>query len=138
VNPLTEPALASFFYTVPTSAASPTWVLSGVPEIASRDSGVKIVAPGDTSVEGLRQKTACILDILDRHMAELELKWSQATAVNLYAVHDLHPLMASMVLPAIGEATRRGITWYYARPPVNGLEVEIDACAVIREEILRP
>ncbi|MGH7840913.1 MAG: 2-amino-5-chloromuconate deaminase CnbZ [Candidatus Binataceae bacterium] len=137
VNPIAEPALASFFYTVPAADASVTWVLSGVPEIASREGGVKIVAPGDTSLEGLRQKTECILAVLDRHMAELELSWSQATAINLYAVHDLHPLMASLLLPTLGDAARRGITRHYARPPVTGLELEIDACAVIREEILR-
>jgi hypothetical protein len=54
------PMLASFFYTIPSTAASATWVMSGVPEIASRDGAVKIVAPGDTSPEGLRQKTQCV------------------------------------------------------------------------------
>ncbi|HLW70020.1 MAG TPA: hypothetical protein VKS22_05305 [Candidatus Binataceae bacterium] len=136
VNPIAEPAMASFFYTVPSHYAPPTWVLSGVPEIASRDGGIKVVAHGDTSVDGLRQKTACILEVLGRHLDELQLTWSQATSVNLYGVHDLHPLMASLILPTIGEAARRGITWHFARPPVTGLELEIDACAVLREEIL--
>jgi hypothetical protein len=113
-------------------------VLSGVPEIASRDGRVQIVAPGDTSAEGLVQKTRCVLDILGKHLAELRVSWDQATAINLYGVHDFHPLMESTLLPAIGAGSRAGVTWHYSRPPVTGLELEIDAWAVSRDERLIP
>jgi hypothetical protein len=131
-----EPSLAGFFYTAPAPHDVPGWVLSGVPEIASRDGAVKVVAPGDISLEGLRQKTECILDILARHLAELQLSWDQATAINLYGVHDLHPLMASTILPAVGTGARSGITWHYSRPPIAGLELEIDGWSVLRDEYL--
>ena len=134
VGAVTEPALAGFFYTTPTPQNAPSWVLSGVPEIASRDGAIKVVAPGHTSAEGLRQKTQCILDILARHLAELQLSWDQATAINLYGVHDLHPLMESIILPAFGAGSRNGITWHYSRPPVIGLELELDGWSVLREE----
>jgi len=131
-----EPMLAGFFHTTPAQRDVPSWVLSGVPEIASRDGGVRVVAPGDTSVEGLRQKTQCIFEVLARHLAELRLSWEQATAINLYTVHDLYPLMASTLLPAVGAGSRSGINWHYSRPPVTGLELEIDGWAVLREENL--
>lgn len=138
VSSVSEPMLAGFFYTTSVTRDIPGWVLSGVPEIASRDGAVKIVAPGDTSPEGLKRKVLCILDVLTRHLAELRRDWTQATAINLYGVHDLHPLMASTILPALGTGALGGINWHYARPPVTGLELEIDGWAVLREENIAP
>ena len=111
-------------------------MLSGAPEIASRDSGIQIVARGDTSADGLRQKLECILHVLGGHLSEMKLKWEMATAVNLYTVFDIHPPLSSTVLPVLGAASHAGLTWHYARPPVNGLDVEIDARAVRSELIL--
>jgi len=136
VNAVSEPVIAGFFYTVSSANARPTWIISGVPEIASRDGAVQIVAANDTSLEGLRQKTECVLQIISRHIAELGVSWSQATTVNLYAIHDLHPLLTSTILPAIGDASQVGVTWHHARPPVSGLEIEIDAWSVAREDIV--
>ena len=132
-----EPSIASFFYTTPSPNTGPNWVISGIPEIASRDGAVQIVAPNDTTPEGLRQKTTCVLEVMGRHLAELGLSWDQATTVNLYAIHDLHPMMTSMILPAIGAASRVGITWHHARPPVSGLAIELDGWAVERKVIVR-
>ncbi len=135
-HPVAEPMIASFFYTIPSASAQPTWLISGVPEIASRDGTVSIVAANDISPEGLRQKTECVLQIMGRHIAELAISWEQATTLNLYAVHDLHPLLPSLILPAIGAASQVGVTWHHARPPVSGLEIEIDAWSVVQEEII--
>jgi hypothetical protein len=135
-NPVAEPMLAGFYYTIPSDAQNVTFVLSGVPEIASREGGVQIVARGDTSADGLRRKVECILEVLGAHLSELQLKWAMATTVNLYTVHDPHPMMASSLLPLLGAASHAGITWHYARPPVNALEVEVDAHAVRTELIL--
>jgi hypothetical protein len=137
LQPVAAPTLASFFYTIPSAAAAATWVISGVPEIASRDGGVRIIAPGDTSPDGLRQKTACVLDIVAHHLAELKVSWADATTVNLYTVHDLNSLLAPMLIPAVAPAAQVGITWHYSRPPVTGLELEIDAWSVAHEEIIR-
>jgi len=135
-NPIAEPMIASFFYTVPSTGAAPTWVVSGVPEIASRDGTIRIVAPNNVTPDGLRQKTQCILEVIAHHIAELHASWAQATTINLYTIHDLHPTITSLVVPAIGAASGVGITWHHARPPVSGLEIEIDAWAVEREEII--
>jgi hypothetical protein len=135
VNPVSEPSIASFFYTMPSSDDRPNWTISGVPEIASRDGGVQIVAAGNTSSMGMQQKMQCVLDTIAHHLKELQLSWEQATAVNLYTVHDLHPLITSMLLPKMGGA-RTGVTLHHSRPPVTGLELEIDAWSVCREESL--
>jgi hypothetical protein len=135
-NRVTEPTLAGFYYTMPSSQRFESFVLSGAPEIASREGGVQIVARGDTSLEGLRQKLDCILNVLAVHLSEMNLKWEMATAVNLYTVFDVHALLATVFLPRLGAASHAGVTWHYARPPVSGLDLEVDARAVRSELVL--
>jgi hypothetical protein len=135
-----EPSLYGFYYTAPAAgAARPGFVLAGAAEILSREGGKReIVAAGDVSLEGLRRKNACILEVLDGLLREINLGWNEASAVNLYTVHDLHPLFATDLLPALGVAANRGIRWHYARPPVIGLELEIDGYAAREELVLAP
>jgi hypothetical protein len=136
INRVAEPMLAGFYYTTPSTAPSETFVLSGVPEIASREGGVQIVARGDTSADGMRQKLECILQVLGTHLSEMTLKWENATAVNVYTVFDIYSLLAPLLLPHLGTSSHAGITWHYARPPVSGLELEVDARGIKRELIL--
>jgi hypothetical protein len=135
-NPVSEPMLAGFYYTMPSTGSGETFVLSGVPEIAWRDGGVHIVARGDTSADGMHQKLECILQVLSAHISELRLKWEMATAVNVYTVCDVYPLLTTVLLPLLGPASYAGVTWHYARPPVSGLDLEVDARAVRSELIL--
>jgi hypothetical protein len=131
VNPVAEPSIYGFYYTVAASpAVRPGFVLAGAAEIASREgSKPSIVAPGDTSADGMLRKTACVLDQLGILLGELGRGWDDATAVNLYTVRDMYPLLESTLLPALGAAGHRGLRWHYARPPVIGLELEIDGYA---------
>jgi hypothetical protein len=137
---LAEASLYGFYYTLRAVGASrPAFVLAGVPEVASREGGRRtIVAAGDVSPAGLRRKTTCILDALGGVLREMQLGWSEASAVNLYTVHDMHPLFASDLLPALGAAAYRGVRWHYARPPVIGLDLEIDGYAARQELVLAP
>jgi hypothetical protein len=139
-SPIAEPSMYGFYYTAPAvGAARPTFVLAGVPEVASREGGKReVVAAGDVSLEGLRRKNACVLEALGGLLREMNLQWSEASAVNLYTVHDLYPLFANDLLPALGAAAYRGIRWHYARPPVTGLELEIDGYAVRQELVIAP
>ena len=56
--------------------------------------------------------------------------------MNLYTVHDAYLVFASTILPAIGIAAQRGITWHYSRPPIDAMQLEIDAHAVTREVVI--
>ena len=134
---LAEPSIYGFYYTVPEPGAlRPAFVLAGAPEMATREDGKReIVAAGDISSDALRRKTLCVLDNLGRLLSEMKLEWKDTSAVNLYTIHDLHPLFAADLLPTIGEAARRGIRWHYSRPPVIGLELEID-CYAARDELI--
>ena len=134
ISPIAEPALFGFYYTVPSSTKSRTFVLAGAGELKSMSPGNLVVVAGtDVSASGLTQKTKFVLDRLGEHLAEMKMTWSDATAVNLYTVHDANAVMASTILPALGTAAHRGITWHYTRPPIDVMQLEMDAHAVMRE-----
>ncbi len=136
-NAPAEPSLFGFYYTVPNpGVARPAYVLAGSAEMRAGEGGRReLVARGDVSPDGLGRKMACVLDNLSELIGEMKVRWDDATSVNLYTVHDVHPLFEKLLLPALGAAAIRGIRFHHSRPPVTGLEMEIDACAA-REELL--
>lgn len=138
INPAGEPSIHGFYYTVPAPGAiKPGFVLAGMPEVASREGSKRqIIAAGDTSTDGMRLKTNCVLENLSAMLVQLGRGWDDATAVNLYTVHDMYPLLGSTLLPAFGAAGHRGLRWHYARPPVAGLELEIDGYAARQDLVL--
>jgi hypothetical protein len=137
VSPVREALLAGFYYTDISDRQAATYVLSGAAEMRIGEGGGReLVAAGDTSAKGIRSKLECVIDGLGGHLRDLEVSWDHATAVNLYTVHEVHHVLASTLLPALGLAGQVGVTWHYSRPPVIGLEVEIDAHAVRRAVIL--
>jgi hypothetical protein len=49
-------------------------------------------------------------------------------------VHDLHPFLADEIVRR--GAARSGLTWHFCRPPVRGLEFEMDCRGVRAEEVI--
>jgi len=125
-------------------AAAPTFVLAGMPEIRNlRAAGLgrepaDIVARDDMTSAGrptpaaLRQKTEYILTALAQTMRTLGVEWADVTGVQFYTIHDVHPLLADLILPRLGVAARLGVEWHHAWPP--GIQVEIGVRGV-RQEI---
>jgi hypothetical protein len=69
-----------------------------------------------------------------RRLAALAFTWGETTATQVYTVQDLHPFMADEIMRR--GAARGGLTWHFARPPVEGLEYEMDCRAVGRERVI--
>jgi hypothetical protein len=67
-------------------------------------------------------------------MAVLGFTWADTTATQAYTVHDLHPFFADEIVRR--GAAHSGLTWHFNRPPVAGLEYEMDCRRVLNEEIL--
>jgi hypothetical protein len=65
----------------------------------------------------------------------LGVTWADVTAVGVYTVEELRPVLTSMILPGLGPAARCGVHWFYSRPPIDDLEMEIDLRGV-RQEIV--
>jgi hypothetical protein len=49
-------------------------------------------------------------------------------------VHDVHPILADEIVRR--GAVPAGLTWHFARPPVVGLDFEMDVRGVTREILL--
>jgi hypothetical protein len=137
VSPPDRPCFYAFAYTVPARpGARPTFHVAGSGEAPEgRDSyRDHVVCLGDTSPGGLRQKARYVLGEMERRMDALGFAWPDVTATQLYTVHDIHPLLGGEMAPR--GAIPAGLTWHYCRPPVVGLDYEMDVRGVARELLL--
>ncbi len=136
IAPPAEPGFHAFSYTIPDPDAPPSFVIAGSGEAPEGHANYRdhIIAMGDTSAAGLRRKADWVLGEMERRMAALDGCWAMTTGVQVYTVHDLHPFLAE-ALVARG-AARHGLTWQYCRPPVEGLEYEMDCRAVAVERVI--
>jgi hypothetical protein len=138
IDPPAEPSFYAFCYTVPADAGGPNFVVAGSGEWPEGGRFPEdIVARGDTSAAGLRAKVRWVLDIMEQRLHGLGVGagWAAVSATQVYTVHDLHPLLGEEIV-ARGAAPG-GLTWQYCRPPISGLEYEMDARGVALERVIR-
>jgi hypothetical protein len=122
----TEQVLFAFAYTVPAADAPPSFVLAGATEPAD-------MSPGQSSPEALREKTAAVVASLGERLTALGQSWPAVGQAVVYTAHDALPAVRAELLPRLGPAAVHGLRWFDSRPPIVGLEVEIDARAVRQE-----
>jgi hypothetical protein len=137
IDPPTVPSFYAFAYTVPARpGARPTFHIAGSGEAPEGKGNYQdhIVRRGDTSADGLREKARYVLGEMERRMRALGFGWHQVTATQLYTVHDVYPLLADELVRR--GATPAGLTWHFARPPVVGLDYEMDVRGISREIVL--
>ncbi|MDA0241263.1 MAG: hypothetical protein O3A84_14740 [Proteobacteria bacterium] len=139
ISPPGEPSFYAFSYTVEaaTGAATiPSFVIAGSGE-ATEGPGKyedRIIRLGDRSPEAMREKAQYVLGAMETRMSALSVGWAQVTTSQAYTVYDLHPFLADEIV-ARG-AAKGGLTWHYARPPVEGLDYEMDVRGVPVERVL--
>jgi hypothetical protein len=137
IDPPAVPSFYAFAYTVPVRpGARLTFHIAGSGEAPEGKGNYqdRIIRRGDTSAGGLREKARYVLGEMERRMTALGFGWPQATGTQLYTVHDVHPILAEEIVRR--GATAHGLTWHFARPPVLGLDFEVDVRGVAREIIL--
>jgi hypothetical protein len=130
------PGFHAFCYVTPAAGAPRSFVAAGSGE-AREGSGPyrdKTVRHGETTPDAIAEKGRYVLDVMEKRMAALGTNWAAATAVQVYTVHDLYPFLATEIV-ARG-AARHGLTWHFCRPPVIGLEYEMDCRAVSVERVI--
>lgn len=135
LNKPSEPSFYAFSYTVPNDDREPAFVIAGSGE-AQEGPGPyadRIVRLGDTSATGLGEKAAFVLGAMETRMGALGVNWPDISVAQVYTVHDLYPFLADAIV-ARG-AAEGGLTWYYARPPVQGLDYEMDVRRVPVERV---
>jgi hypothetical protein len=132
IDPPATPSFHAFCYVTP-AAAAPSFVIAGSGE-AYEGSGSyreRTIRYGETSPDAIAEKGRHVLDTMETRMAAFGKDWGSVTAVQVYTVHDLYSFLASQIV-ARG-APRHGLTWHFCRPPVIGLEYEMDCRAVATE-----
>jgi hypothetical protein len=131
--PPPEPCLHAFCLTVPSQRNRPTFLVSGSGE--AREGGAlyreRTVRYGETAPEAMREKAIFVLAEMERRLSLLGRTWSDTTATQVYTVHDLYPFFADEIVRR--GAARAGLTWHLCRPPVRGLEYEMDCRGVAAE-----
>jgi len=136
LSPPSEPCFYAFSYTVPAPGAPKSFVIAGSGESLEGKANYRdhIVRPGDTSPAGMLAKAKFVLDEMERRMSAFGGDWRQTTAVQLYTVHDVYPVLES----ELGRrgVLRDGLTWHFNRPPVVGLDYEMDCRCVHSEKVL--
>jgi len=137
IDPPTTPSFYAFSYTVPSEThAARSFVAAGSGE--AREGGPsydgRIIRRGDQSPEAMREKACFVLAVMEQRMAALGFGWADVTATQAYTVFDIHPLLADEFVRR--GAIPSGLTWHFARPPVQGLDFEMDVRCVAHELVI--
>jgi hypothetical protein len=133
IQPPAEPSFHAFSFTVAAEIKRPTFVVAGSGE--AREGGAvyreRTVRYGETSPEAMREKAIFVLGEMERRLGLLGFTWNTTTASQVYTVHDPHPFLGDEIVRR--GAARNGLTWHFCRPPVQGLEYEMDCRGVAAE-----
>jgi hypothetical protein len=131
-----EPAVYAFSYTIPARTASRSFIVAGAGELPEGSlDPLDIVRRGEDSLDALVEKARFVLGLMDGRVHGLGVTWDEVTAVDVYTVHDVAPFLASLIIPRTGNA-RHGISWHYTRPPIAGIEYEMDVRGCAREIVV--
>lgn len=136
IDPPAEPSFHAFSFTVAATDAAPTFVIAGSGE--SREGGAtyreSTVRYGETSPDAMLEKARHVLGIMESRMAALGFTWADASATQVYTVYDIYPFLGSEIVRR--GAASGGLTWQFCRPPVRGLDYEMDCRHVAREDVV--
>jgi hypothetical protein len=136
IDPPGEPSFYAFSFTRPSQNTMPSFVISGSAE--AREGGAsyseRTVRYRDLSPDGLREKVRFTVSQMESRLSAFEFGWKDTTAAQAYTVHDFHPAIVEELVRH--GATRSGLTWHFARPPVIDLEYEMDCRRVMRETVI--
>jgi len=132
-----EPSLYGFGYTAPGATERPTFIVAGAGEMRERGVGVEgIVRHGETSAAAMREKAAHVMRIMQARLQGLGVGWSDVTAIDIYTAQPIESFLGDTVLAPAGAAAIHGVRWFPSRPPVIGLEYEMDLRGVARELVV--
>lgn len=124
------PSLYAFTFTAPTTAslAEPTFVVAGAGDLRDQAdlTPAAIVRPGDTTPGGLIEKANVVMTVMRERLQGIDRDWPDVSTVNIYTAHSLEHFLEPVLLPQLGPVAVHGVHWYYSRPPIAGLEYEMD------------
>jgi hypothetical protein len=136
IDPPAEPSFYAFSFTGPSHNSTPSFVIAGGAEARGGAGSYpeRIVRYRDLSPDGLKEKVRFTVGEMESRLGAFGFTWKDTSAVQAYTVHDFHPVIADELVRR--GATRSGLTWHFARPPVIDLEYEMDCRRVMRETVI--
>jgi len=117
-----EPVLFAFSYSVAADSRRGSFIVAGGAEVRGG------------SADALREKVRYVVELMEGRLKALGYGWADASATSAYTVHDIGALIGPEI--AARGAAAGGLTWHLARPPVQGLEFEMDVRGPAREIVL--
>lgn len=131
-----EPVLYAFSYTVPIRSRRGSFIIAGGAELRGgvEDYAQRTVRYGDTSADAMRDKVRFVVDLMEQRLKVLGFSWQDAVSTQAYTVHDIGALIGPEI--AARGAAAGGLSWHLTRPPVQGLEFEMDVRGAAREIVL--
>ena len=136
IDPPSEPSFYAFCFTRPSQGTTPTFVIAGGAEARGGAGSYpeRIVRYRDLSADGMKDKVRFTVSQMESRMETFGFSWKDATGVQAYTIRDFYPVYAEELVRR--GATRSGLTWHFARPPVIDLEFEMDCRRVAREMVI--
>jgi len=84
----------------------------------------------------MREKARFVMGTMQDRLRALGAEWSRVTAIDVYTALPIDAALLDEILKPAGPAAIHGIHWYPSRPPIKGLEFEMDMRGVAREVVL--
>jgi hypothetical protein len=129
-----EISMLAFTYTVPCATDSnANFVVSGGGDARPGSEPYKdrIIAYGDHSQSGLQLKVEFVLQEMEKRLKSLGFTWNDVACTQAYSVHNIGGLVESLL--ASRGFIRNGLSWHFARPPVLGLDFEMDLRGAVNQ-----
>jgi hypothetical protein len=133
---LTDVCMYAFSYTVEDPQARPCFVIAGAVDLMTGDKPLQdlIVAPNEIDLAGIKKKASFALDDLEKRLSLFGFDWSNTTGNGLYCPHDIFSALTDEI--SVRGASPAGTTWHLCRPPIDGLEFEIDTRSISIERTI--
>ncbi|MDA0835902.1 MAG: RidA family protein [Planctomycetota bacterium] len=133
-----EPVLHAFSFVRPNAKIDrKTFIVAGAGEMNRRELVSEgIIRIGETSYDAMAEKAAYVCSVMEKRLFGLQAEWEDVTTVEVYTIHPMYHLIEPLLLPTIPASSRRGILWHYTRPPVEGIEYEMDLRGVATEWVV--
>ena len=131
-----SPSLYAFSYTVPSKSRRGSFIIAGGGDATEGRQPLKdyIVRYGETSPDAMREKLRFVVGEMERRLKALGFGWQDAVSTQAYTVQDIGALVGEEIFRK-GVAPG-GLSWHFTRPPVVGLEYEMDVRGAAREIVL--
>ena len=132
-----SPSLYAFSYTIPTKSKRGSFIIAGGADAVEVGEGPlrdRIVRYGETSPDAMREKVRFTVALMEERIKVLGFGWPDASHTQAYTVQDIGALVGEEIVKK--GAAPGGLTGTYCRPPVVGLEYEMDVRGAAREIVL--